>query len=193
MTSNIPFLLVGTLGLWLINHESTINFTLSWQILFISILLVAFGSAYYHLNPTSKTLMWDRLPMATAFMALFAIVIGNYINTYLEKVLLIPMCLFGIISVLYWNYTDDLRLYAWVQFVSIALMLIIVMTYKSNRLHTKYLVYAFIFYTLSKIFEFLDTLIFIKTSEILSGHTIKHLFASISTYYFYILAKYRKS
>lgn len=187
--SNLPFFFVGLLGCITIHKHWGFSQSWSWLVLFSSILLVSFGSAYYHLNPENKTLAWDRLPMAVAFMALFVIVLADYVSVRLEKWLLIPMCLLGVYSVFYWHITDDLRIYAWVQFASMTLLLIIISVYKPTHLSTHYLLLAFFFYILSKIAEYLDKPLFQLTSEIVSGHTIKHLIASIATFYFYILLK----
>ena len=138
--SNLPFLFVGILGLYTIYQNWGINYSWCWLLLFLSIFLVAIGSSYYHLNPVNKTLTWDRLPMAIGFMALFVITVSDYISHHLEKWLLIPMCLIGALSVIYWHVTDDLRFYAWVQFVSIALLFIIIVVYKPTHLQKKYCV-----------------------------------------------------
>ena len=191
--SNLPFLLIGFAGLsYIFTHWSN-QYSWSWLILFLSILLVAAGSSYYHLNPNNDTLTWDRLPMASGFMALFVTVLGDYVNSKLEHWLLIPMCLLGIFTVFYWHITDDLRLYAWVQFCSLGILLVIICLYKPNTFQTKYLIYALIFYTLSKLTEYFDIAIFTFTQEMLSGHTIKHILAAISTLFFYILLKYRNT
>ena len=191
VASNLPFIAVGLLGMFSLYKYWGVSCSWSWLILFLSILFVALGSSYYHLNPENKTLTWDRMPMAIGFMALFVIVLSDYVNNKLEKWLLIPMCMLGAASVLYWHITDDLRIYAWVQFVSMALLLIIVFTYKPNQLDTKYILYAFVFYILSKIAEHYDQHIFELLNEIVSGHTIKHLLAAAATFCLYILLKRR--
>jgi hypothetical protein len=189
VASNLPFLLVGLLGFHYIFKNWGITSSSSWLIFFTSIFFVGIGSSYYHLNPVNETLTWDRLPMAIGFMALFVIVLTDFINHKLEKWLLIPMCLIGAISVAYWYVFDDLRFYGWVQFVSMALLLIIIFIYKPEQLQRKYILYAYVFYTLSKLAEYFDKQIFELADQLISGHAIKHLFASLATYCFYILLK----
>ena len=191
--SNLPFFIVGIIGVNYTYENWQPRKSWGWLILFSSILLVSAGSSYYHFNPNNQTLVWDRLPMAIGFMALFVVVISDYIDSRLQSWLLVPMCLLGVFSVIYWSITDDLRLYAWVQFISMALMLIIIFMYRPKTLQTKFLIYAFIFYTLSKATEHFDTEIYTYTSSLLSGHTIKHLLAAVSTFYFYILMKNRRT
>lgn len=193
VASNLPFFFVGLLGCITVIKNWGTHYSWSWLILFLSVLLVSFGSSYYHLNPENQTLTWDRLPMAIGFMALFVIILSDYVSPKLEKWLLLPMCILGMISVGYWHYTDDLRLYAWVQFVSLSLLLIIIFIYKPSHLHTRYILYAFFFYTMSKILEYFDQSFFELTFMLVSGHTIKHLLAAIATFYFYILLTRRKS
>ncbi len=189
--SNLPFFYVGLLGVVSIKKHWGVDSSMSWLILFLSVLFVSIGSSYYHLNPENQTLTWDRLPMAIGFMALFVVTITDYVHPQLEKWLLLPMCLLGIISVGYWHFTDDLRFYAWVQFVSIALLVLIISMYKPTHLRTKYILYAILFYTLSKIAEYYDQSIFKLTSFYFSGHTIKHLLAAAATYCFYLLLIHR--
>jgi hypothetical protein len=191
VASNIPFLLVGLLGFRYTINNWGIHSSSSWLIFFVAIFCVGLGSSYYHLHPANDTLTWDRLPMAIGFMALFVIILTDYINLRLEKWLLAPMCLIGALSVVYWHVYDDLRFYAWVQFVSMALLLIIIFIYKPSHLQRKYIVYAYLFYALSKLTEYFDKQIFDLFGQLISGHTIKHLFAALATFCFYILLKRR--
>src|SRR6516165_11348492 len=74
VVSNFPFLLVGAMGLLEFHrHAATIA-------LFLGILLVGFGSSYYHWNPNDGTLFWDRLPMTLSFMAILAIVVEERVS-----------------------------------------------------------------------------------------------------------------
>src|SRR3989344_1176426 len=75
--SNLPFLIVGTLGVLKLKHLK--KFHTQYGLFFLGICFVAGGSAYYHLNPTTETLVWDRLPMSLAFMALFSLIISEFI------------------------------------------------------------------------------------------------------------------
>ena len=193
VSSNILFFIIGTIGIKFTVSNWVSKESWAWLILFSSVLLVSFGSAYYHLNPNNQTLVWDRLPMALGFMALFVVVLGDYVDKRIQSWLLIPMCLLGIFSVFYWHVTDDLRLYAWVQFISMGLIVIILLMYRPQTLQTKYLIYAFIFYLFSKITEHFDKEIFNYLMNQVSGHTLKHLFAAISTYYFFVLMKNRRT
>jgi hypothetical protein len=79
-------------------------------------MMTGFGSGYYHVDPNDRTLFWDRLPMAVGFMAILAIAIEDRLDTKAGAFLLWPLIAIGVISLLLWRWTGDLRLYGWVQF-----------------------------------------------------------------------------
>ena len=104
VVSNIPFIAIGAVGLRQFGrYPATI-------LLFLGILLTGFGSAYYHLEPSDKTLFWDRLPMAIGFMAILAITIEERVDRRAGAVLLWPLIVVGVSSLLLWHWTGDLRL-----------------------------------------------------------------------------------
>ncbi len=192
VATNLAFLIVGIMGLTHCFNNREKNISLGWIILFLSILLVSFGSSYYHYNPTNSTLTWDRLPMAIGFMAIFALILGDYVHPKFESTLLMPMVVLGMASVIYWHFSDDLRLYAWVQFCSLGILIFVISLYKPKTFNTKLVVYAFIFYVSSKVAEFFDESIYQLSSSIISGHSIKHLLAGIGLYFLYLILKTRK-
>ncbi|MCK5103501.1 MAG: ceramidase domain-containing protein, partial [Cyclobacteriaceae bacterium] len=104
--SNLPFLIVGVLGVYRLRSGDIVKN--QFIIFFIGIAAVSFGSAYYHLNPNNETLVWDRLPMTIGFMALFSALVSEYINDRFGKLLLIPALTIGLSSVLYWVFINDL-------------------------------------------------------------------------------------
>ncbi|MEC9071614.1 MAG: hypothetical protein VX938_04505, partial [Myxococcota bacterium] len=81
--SNIPFLLVGGIGISLLASHgfSMLGSQMlqrwewaAWLILFAAVAAVAFGSSYYHLAPDNPRLVWDRLPITVAFTSMLALV-----------------------------------------------------------------------------------------------------------------------
>src|SRR5262249_60185116 len=89
VVSNIPFIVVGAMGLWLLRLGAAIG------VLFLGVLLTGFGSAYYHLDPDDGTLFWDRLPMAVTFMAIFAIGIEERVDAKAGAISLWPATALG--------------------------------------------------------------------------------------------------
>lgn len=73
--SNIPFMLIGLLGILHLNGK---NIKIAdcqpitpFFVFFMGVFFTGIGSAYYHLNPSNETLFWDRFPMTISFMAFF--------------------------------------------------------------------------------------------------------------------------
>ena len=189
--SNISFLLVSVLGLFFLrrqwkNKNLTPEEVIVFLALFIGIFLTGFGSAYYHWSPDNSSLVWDRLPMTIIFMSLLSLTIMTRINLKLGFWLLVPLIAIGIFSVLYWHWTEllgrgDLRLYGFVQFYSIFLLIIILFLFPKSYPPLKIYIWMFIFYGLAKLFEYFDLGIY-RSNGLVSGHTLKHIFAAISTY-----------
>jgi hypothetical protein len=163
---------------------------------FLGVLLTAFGSAYYHSEPNNARLLWDRLPMAMGFMGLLAAVLGERVSVPLSNRTLGPLVGAGMGSVLYWRWTDlagrdDLRVYGLVQFGSLALVLVLCVLLPSRYIRGKDMFAVVGFYVLAKIFEALDKQIF-SLSEMVSGHTLKHLAAAVACYLVLRMLKLRK-
>jgi len=196
--SNIPFLLVGIMGLYSIFISQRIVFItelkIAYTLFFLGVSLVAFGSGYYHLWPDNASLVWDRLLMTIAFMALFSILIGEFTSTKLAKFTLWPLVAFGAFSVLYWYSTEssgegDLRFYILVQFLPILVIPLILIFFKPKYTHTSGYWYLLSAYVLAKGLEHFDesinTILFS-----LSGHSLKHVVAALGI--FFLLKAYNK-
>jgi hypothetical protein len=184
--SNLPFLIVGGAGLWFLRTKERQGIIsglyTAYLIFFGGVCLTSIGSSWFHLAPGNNTLLWDRLPMTIAFMALFAIVIGEHVCDKSARRLLAPLLIAGATSVLYWHYTEsvgagDLRPYAVVQFLPMILIPVILLAYPS-RFSLQGTYWGMIaLYALSKIFEYFDFAVF-EAGSLLSGHSIKHVVAA---------------
>lgn len=191
VATNLAFLLFGVLGLRMCFQRRVGGAARSWTMFFFGTVLVAFGSAYYHWNPNNDTLVWDRLPMTIAFMALFAALIAEHVRPDIERTALRVALVVGIVSVGWWHYTDDLRLYGWVQFAPLVAIVYMLVAYRARYTHRVYLLAGLIFYALSKVFEFGDTAVYSATHHAVSGHSIKHLLAAIAPYCVYLMLRKR--
>lgn len=108
VATNAPFAVIGALGLWRLTRDGRkrwASIQAACYLLFGAVFLVAFGSAYYHLNPDNATLFWDRLPMAVAFMALLSILVSDRVSQRAGMLLLLPLAFAGFASVEYWRLT----------------------------------------------------------------------------------------
>ena len=191
--SNLPFIIIGIMGIRLVALRQASGGLAELQLIyltfFIGVLLTGFGSAYYHYQPDNQTLLWDRLPMTIAFMALFSAIIGEYISTRLASKLFVPLLILGMISVVYWQVTElnghgDLRAYALVQFLPIVLIPLILCLFESTLDNDKYIWAIIGAYAASKLMELFDTELY-SLIGLISGHSLKHLSAAFGVLIFY--------
>ena len=187
VSTNVVFLIPGIAGLWMLgsrNHPGVLpGLNPAYHILFIGVLLTAFGSAWFHLAPDNDTLFWDRLPMTISFMSLTAIIVGEHVSESLGRKLLWPLLVIGAASVLYWDFSEsreagDLRLYGLVQFLPLLLIPAILLMYRSAFDRTGFIWVVFLLYALAKIFELLDAVLY-NLGGVISGHSIKHVCAAL--------------
>lgn len=185
--SNLPFAVVGGAGLLFIKRHGAVivpHAQAAWLTFFIGIFLTAFGSGYYHLEPNNVTLIWDRLPMTIGFMSFVAIVIGEYLSVRGARAALFPLLLVGATSVIFWAITEahgrgDLRAYAVVQFVPMLLIPLIVILYRAKSDLGRYIGWMILLYAGAKVLEYYDNEVY-AAGQWLSGHTLKHVFASLA-------------
>lgn len=190
VVTNIPFAIVGILGLYKLRVPAKLkmanNTMLAYVLLFFGTFLIGFGSSYYHLAPDNQTLVWDRLPMSVAFMALFSIIISEFISVRSGKALLLPLILAGLLSIIYWHFTElrgegDLRFYALVQFYPMFAIPIILVFFRSHCSHVQAYWWLLLAYVVAKLFEHFDVEVY-NLLGFISGHSLKHITAALGLY-----------
>jgi len=179
--SNFPFLLFGVYGLFSTPRLASQSLLPGYLMFCLAVIAVSVGSAYYHYAPSTPRLVWDRLPMSIAFMALFALILGDRVNPVLGRALLGPLVILGVASVLYWAWTEsrgvgDLRPYALVQFLPLVLMVLMLVMYRGSAASAQWLWLCFGLYFLAKITEYFDAPIYRGVG--FSGHSMKHLLSA---------------
>lgn len=201
VASNIPFAIVGVIGLAGVFHRLNIVGAprriadLMYVAFSAGVLLTAFGSSYYHWQPANQTLVWDRLPMTVAFASLLCLVLWHYGAPRFAAFLFAPLLAVGVWSVAYWASTElagegDLRPYALVQFLPLLILPFIIHGRQSAELPGRYLWMALGWYVVAKLFEGFDGW-FAETWVVIGGHPFKHVFAAFAT--FCIVLAYIKS
>jgi len=197
--SNLPFLVTGLLGLAFVgNSGANHRLRLIYGLLFSGVLLIAIGSCYYHLHPDNARLVFDRIPMTIVFMSLLAATVAEFIDEKAGFMSLCPLVIFGIGSVLYWYLTEknghgDLRPYVLVQFYPVVFIPLIMVFFPSPAGKKAVVPLAWVvgWYVVAKILEIFDKEIY-NVLGVVSGHTLKHLAACLSTYYFVVLYKRKR-
>lgn len=171
VVSNVPFVVIGAVGLAHYRDSTATVF------IFFGIFLTGFGSSYYHWSPNDDTLFWDRLPMALAFMAILANAVEERVNARAGVILLWPLLAIGVLSLLLWRWSGDLRLYGWVQFFPCVALPLMFLLFPPKYTGTYLWVVATAVYALAKVFEYLDEQVY-AIGHVVSGHTLKHLVAA---------------
>ena len=150
-------------------------------VFFAGVFLTGIGSSHYHWNPNDGTLFWDRLPMTLSFAAIFALVVEERVSHRAGAILLWPALAIGVFGLLLWRWTDDLRLYFWVQFFPGVAVILLFLLYPPKYIGTRYWIAAGVLYALAKLFEFTDEMVY-SVGGVVSGHTLKHLAAAAACF-----------
>jgi hypothetical protein len=184
--SNVPFLIVGGLGLLTLVDRKRAPFVAAarppWQVFFAAAAATTAGSIYYHLLPNNARVVWDRLPIAVAFASLLTAVITERVDAGVGRRVFVPLLLAAVASVTFWYWSEtmergDLRPYVAVQFGSLLILVAILALYREPRSELRYLIAGLAAYGIAKLCELFDGQIYALT-HVVSGHTLKHLAAA---------------
>lgn len=181
--SNLPFLVIG---LWaaqrLGRFRSHGPAHRPWMALALAVAGTALGSAIYHWAPSDTTLLLDRLPIAWACASLLCALLAERVDrSWGDPTPLAGALLFATLAVVAWALNGDLRLYAAVQFlpmllVPAALALRLAPT-APDAVGGRDWIIVLGLYALAKAMEAADQAV-LDTLAVVSGHTLKHLFAA---------------
>jgi len=193
--SNTGFLFAGLIGLFAVLTGRSGELFDDWAdaipyvVFFVGVVAVSIGSAYYHLIPTNERLFWDRLPMTVGFMGLTSALVADRIDRRVGLTIVLPaLVVLGIISLFYWQYTEqlgrgDLRFYALVQFLPIVLMPVMCGLFTKARYTGKAaLAPVILWYLVAKGLEHFDPQVFELLGQTVSGHSLKHLAAAMACF-----------
>jgi hypothetical protein len=170
--SNAAFALVAMMGLlrWT-------NLNSPRRQAYLGCLLVAFGSAWYHADPSDASLLWDRLPMAVVFAAVFTEALGSFCSGRLRSWLW-PLTAVAVGSVLWWHVTGDLRPYIVVQFGPMLALPLMIAWRREPRVAAAPWWGLLAWYAAAKVLELAD--VPIQETVGIGGHTLKHVAAAVA-------------
>jgi len=197
---NLAFPVVGLLGLLLLARHPEACRTAAeragWVVFFAGVLLTGFGSAFYHLAPDNERLVWDRLPIAVACQGLLAALLAERVSERAAARLLPVAVLFALASVWWWSRTEsagagDLRPYALAQFgPALALPLVALLAPRREGGRRDWIWGVVLLYGAAKLCETFDRAVF-AAGGLLSGHTLKHLFAAAAAGFLVLVLRRR--
>jgi hypothetical protein len=191
VVSNIPFTFVGLAGLWNVTGArsqelfETSEEGVPYRVFFAAVAMIGLGSGYYHWEPSTERLFWDRLPMTVAFMAFFAAFTADRIDRRAGIVWVLPIAVtLGVASLVYWSWSEtigsgDLRPYALVQFGPMLILPLMCFVFRDRRLTDgRYLAGVLGVYGAAIGVAFFDYELLTLTRGTISGHSLKHLIAA---------------
>jgi hypothetical protein len=181
--SNLAFAFVGIFGVARLVSRRRVRFVPAteaglWAIA-IGIIATAFGSMWYHYNPTDATLVWDRLPMTIIFAGVLGAAAAQRLGNDIGQSVLAALLPIGVASVVYWNLTGDLSLYLAVQFGGIATLVLLLALTRSRDDPIPWL-WLVACYVVAKVVEVEDRAIWDATGGAFAGHAVKHLIAAVA-------------
>lgn len=192
VVTNLPFLAVGLLALanlrQMDGRKSGVSFGV--RAAFAATMLGTFlGSSFYHLKPTTERLVYDRLPLAMLFGAIFLIVVEDRAKRITSGLVLSLVMAASAGSVLYWAYTEsigagDLRPYIVVQFGGIFSVVATLIVFRRSPGRSSRYAAATFLYAGALLCQHFDHAIFGALGHLLSGHSLKHLFAAGAAWMF---------
>lgn len=183
--SNLFFLLIGCLGLTHLNHIPDLFKRMMYLAFFAGVILVTFGSSYYHLSPNNFSLLWDRIPIAIVMMCFVIIIIYERINKPFAKIICLPLIIIGILTTLYWYATANLTPYLFTQIFPAIFIPATLLLYPQKD---TYIWWALVMYLLGRITEYFDHGIYQLSFQVISGHTLKHLLMALGLFAIYLYA-----
>jgi hypothetical protein len=202
VASNIAFFIAGLCGLAFLSRKSSMDRFVDarerWPfvVVFLGLVLTAFGSAYYHVAPDNDRLVFDRVPMSFVFMPLVSALITERVNIKLGLWLLPILTAVGIASVIHWHWTvrhgaGDLRFFGAVQLYALLALFVVLLLPPRYTRGSDLLVVA-VLYVVAKICETADRQIF-SIGQLVSGHTLKHLASGFAGFWILRMLQKRRS
>jgi hypothetical protein len=180
--SNLPFLLAGGAGLWLLRAGAAVRVPPVQRacalLFFAGLVLTAGFSGWYHLQPHDTGLAVDRAGMSVAFAGLLGLLVAAQVSERAGAALALALLLLAPASVAVAWATGNIL--PWVAVQGGGLALIAALGFGRTRPGALQVRWAGVLavYVLAKLFEAGDHHVFEASGQLLSGHTLKHLVAA---------------
>ena len=184
--SNLPFAIGGVWGLWALQRAPRaallpVERTMA-ALFFAGLVLTSLCSSVYHWLPNNAGLALDRLGMAVAFAGLLGLAAADRISARAGQAVGWGVLVLGPLSVAVSAVTGNVLPWGLVQFGGVALVVVLVFFKPVPRAMGVSIGLTIAFYALAKVFEHFDAQVYVLTGAVLSGHSLKHLVASLAAW-----------
>lgn len=199
--SNLPFLLWGVLGLGLLARQPRSVACVAdaasrglMTLFFAGLVVTACLSACYHWQPDNAGLALDRLGMVVAFAGLMGLAAAGRISARAGALLALAVLLLGPMSIWVWSASGNVLPWAVLQFGGMLLVLCLALLKPQPGAPAIRWGWVIVIYAIAKGFEMADEAVYAATSQLLSGHSLKHVVASFAAWpVVFALMSHRKS
>jgi hypothetical protein len=152
---------------------------------FIGLLFTAAASAFYHLQPADLGLGVDRLGMVVAFAGLLGLATCGHVSARAGAFTAVAVLLLGPASIWFWLESGNVLPWLVVQFGGMVLVVLVACIKPlPGALQVRWASVALV-YAFAKVLELADHEVYALTNEVLSGHSLKHLVASLAAWPIY--------
>ncbi len=189
--SNLPFALGGLVGLWLAwpcAAGAARVFAASRAqgaqalVFFSGLVLTAGCSAWYHLNHGDAGLAVDRYGMVVAFAGLLGLAAGGRAGPRAGALLTVLVLALGPLTVAAWSLTGNVMPWLVVQLGGLLVILWLAsLAPVEGALPVRWFLVVAV-YALAKCLELGDHLVYDMTGHLVSGHSLKHVVASLAAW-----------
>jgi hypothetical protein len=184
--SNLPFALAGLAGAWLLWRApagalTNMHRAMAW-LFCAGLVLVTLASSLYHLDPVDATLAVDRYGMVIAMAGLLGLVVAGRVGERAAAAMGVGCLVLGLASVKYWLLTGDILAWAVFQFGGMLLVWCLALTRPCMRALPVNWTLVLLAYGAAKLLESHDHAIYLMTDQLVSGHSLKHVVASMAAW-----------
>jgi hypothetical protein len=181
--SNWAFALWGFAGLATLQRVKLNRTSLGLSALFFAGLIVtAFASGWYHLELNNAGLAIDRLGMTVAFAGLLGLAAADRVSLRAGILLSLLVLVLGPISVWVWSRSGNVLPWLVLQFGGMALVLWLATRQPMPGALVVRWDAVILIYAAAKILELADHDVYDITSQLISGHSLKHIVASFAAW-----------
>jgi hypothetical protein len=180
--SNLPFAFFGVWGLWRVLRVRTLPTAtrIASSVFFAGFILTCAGSSFYHWTPDAWGLALDRAGMACAFAGVLGLAIAERVSLRAVHWAWGSVFITAMLSIALNYVAGAIAPWAVVQFGGMAVVLwAATLRAQPGALAVRWGVVIAI-YALAKLLEMGDAAVFHLTQEWISGHSLKHIAASLA-------------
>lgn len=151
---------------------------------FTGLIATAAASSWYHLQPDDAGLGIDRLGMVVAFASLLGLAVAGRVSRAAGVVVTSLVLLLGPLSIWFWLASGNVLPWLVIQFGGVLVILMLAFIKPApgaNALAVRWGVVISV-YAAAKLLEFADHPVYALTNELVSGHSLKHVVASLAAW-----------